>query len=319
MHDRQACALCRLSKIAAAIAWCRVCQCARASTRSRANRLPFCRNLLSCISLDSPFQSFAKIGIDRFRAFRPNPSTIFSRLESFGLASRTHTIRACHVQRYMANIPRPRPSWPRPRCASTGGHWWPSWCRWCASVASFVAFFVPWPPQSRCASYFEGHGLGRWRAWCKVFPPPRPSLVAVSVVARCGTGGGVGVPPRPVPRPLYGVTVSTVSVLLSSSSTSASGGLPRWRCASSVVWRSWPRCVAVFRGLGVMVSTGGGGHGVGVAWCAAPRPVPRPSPSPVPPRWRCASVVAVMVSVCVGVPPPCFAHSFHGGRGVLTT
>lgn len=101
MHDRQACALCRLSKIAAAIAWWRVCQCAHAFTHSRANRLPCCRNLLSCISLDSPFQAFAKIGIDRFRAFRPNPSTIFSRLESFGLASRTHTIRAYHVHRYM--------------------------------------------------------------------------------------------------------------------------------------------------------------------------------------------------------------------------
>jgi len=83
----------------------------------------------------------------------------------------------------------------------------------------------------------------------------------------------------------------------------------------------WPSSVAVclLGGVAVMASVcsrisrprchglhGGGGHGVG-GWCAAPRPVPRPSPYPVPPRWRCASVVAVMVSV-VSV---CLLHVSH--------
>jgi len=196
MHDRQACALCRLSKIAAAIAWWRACQCAHASTHSRANRI----------------QAFAKIGIDRFRAFHPNPSTIFSRLESFGLAPRTHTIRAYHVHGYMANVPRPRPSWSRPRCASTGGQWWPSRCR-CASVAFSFAFFVSWSPRPRCASYFEGHGLGGGGHGAKFFHLHGLHWWRCRWWPRCGTGGGVGVLPLPVPRPLYGVAVSTVSAV----------------------------------------------------------------------------------------------------------
>ena len=184
---------------------------------------------------------------------------------------------------------------------------------------------------------YHGHGLGvpgggvpRWPSLCHglhgLGVPPilkaTASVVAVMVQSFStstaftggGGGGGLGVElvavsvcllcqvlglcmvwrsPRPRPPPFR------------CGGLGLCGGLPRWRCASLEVWRSWPRCVVVFHGLGVMVSTGGGGHGGG-GWCAAPRPVPQSSISPVPPRW-CASVVAVMVSVVSW----CLLHVSH--------
>ena len=122
MHDRQACALCRLSKIATAIAWWRACQCAHASTRSRANRLLFCRNFLSCISLDSPFQAFAKI-LDRpFQGISPKSVHDF-------FAFREFWPRVTYT--YNSSVPR---TWVHGKrttatafmvSASVCLHWWP--------------------------------------------------------------------------------------------------------------------------------------------------------------------------------------------------
>ena len=141
----------------------------------------------------------------------------------------------------------PRPPWsppsPRSPLVASGGGGVPP-------VVAVCLHWWRWWPVPRWRSPFRRPRPRWWRWWYKVFPPPRPSLVAVVVVA-VATGGGV---PSPVSRPslywcggLHGLGLLFLGVKVSASGGQClGGGVPRWRWCTSVVISSVSVAVVAF-------------------------------------------------------------------------
>lgn len=173
-------------------------QCAR----SRANRLHFSQDPPLGIFPNSITRLLRKFVLDHIRAFHPNPSTIFSRYRKFwpspygynssgprtfvhGLQCLGHGLGGHGLGGVSVVVSRPSLYLHGLHGLHLchGLHWWPVVAVAVSPVVAVCLHWWRWWPVPRWRSPFRRPRPRWWRWWYKVFPPPRPSLVAVVVVA----------------------------------------------------------------------------------------------------------------------------------------